>query len=91
MMVLVVEMIGMETREIEAGEVEMLSGGATTGVAFLVEAVAAAATTKMMTKKPGVIVVVVVELAGVPMAVVVCSELWVPESSRVHAVRGAEE
>jgi predicted amidohydrolase len=39
---------------------------------------------------PGPELCPVVELAGVPMAVVVCSELWVPESSRVHAVRGAE-
>ena len=30
------------------------------------------------------------EIAGVPMAVVVCSELWVPEPTRAHAVRGAE-
>lgn len=27
---------------------------------------------------------------GVPMGVVVCSELWIPEPTRVHAVRGAE-
>lgn len=39
---------------------------------------------------PGPELCPVVELAGVPMAVVVCSELWVPESSRVSAVRGAE-
>lgn len=39
---------------------------------------------------PGPDLCPIVELAGVPMAVVVCSELWTPESSRVHAVRGAE-
>jgi predicted amidohydrolase len=39
---------------------------------------------------PGPELCPVVHLAGVPMAVVVCSELWAPESSRVHAVRGAE-
>lgn len=39
---------------------------------------------------PGPELCPVVELAGVPMSVVVCSELWVPESSRVQAVRGAE-
>jgi predicted amidohydrolase len=30
------------------------------------------------------------ELAGVPMGIIVCSELWVPEPTRVLAVRGAE-
>lgn len=39
---------------------------------------------------PGPDICPVVELLGVPMGVVVCSELWVPESSRVLAVRGAE-
>lgn len=31
-----------------------------------------------------------VEVCGVPMAVVVCSELWIPEVARVVALRGAE-
>lgn len=30
------------------------------------------------------------ELGGVPMGIVVCSELWVPEPARVLAVRGVE-
>lgn len=30
------------------------------------------------------------QIRGVPMGVVVCSELWAPESARVHAIRGAE-
>ena len=30
------------------------------------------------------------QVRGVPMAIVVCSELWAPESTRVHAIRGAE-
>lgn len=39
---------------------------------------------------PGPTLPAPVEIDGVPMAVVVCSELWVPEPTRVHAVRGAE-
>lgn len=30
------------------------------------------------------------ELNGIPMGIVVCSELWVPETARVLALRGAE-
>lgn len=39
---------------------------------------------------PGPILPEPFHIDGVPMAVVVCSELWVPEPSRVQAVRGAE-
>jgi 5-aminopentanamidase len=30
------------------------------------------------------------QVAGVSMGIVVCSELWAPESTRIHAIRGAE-
>ena len=39
---------------------------------------------------PGPALADLIEVAGVPVGLVVCSELWLPEAARVLAVRGAE-